>query len=334
MALFISLALPATAEPILVSAVGDIMLGTNYPRNLLPADQGRSLLREAAPYLKAADVRFGNFEDTFFDGDPQPDGKTPGPNRWLFRTPIDYVERLVEAGFNVMSLANNHARDFGRAGIESSKVVLKLAHIQYSSKDGEVAHLNVRGTPIALIAADYYRGGRSIVTPDSTYREIESLSRQGQIVFVSVHAGGEGEAAETVPAGVEMYLGENRGDSVAFARKAIDLGADLVIMHGPHVVRGMEIHRGRLIIYSLGNFATAAGIGVGGLAGLAPLAQVRVSDRGEFLSGRIVSFRQIRERGTVLDPSHAAFLRMKMLSEKDFPQSSPKFSSDGNFKIQ
>ena len=161
------------ADVITVTAVGDVMLGTNFPQNRLPPNQGQNLLYQATKYFKSADIRFANFEDTFFDGPAQPDGKSPGPNRFLFRTPPEFVERLVEAGVNVVSLANNHAKDFGSAGIRSSKAVLSLAGIQNSSKEGkEVAQFNVRGTSVALIAADFYPGSRSVTSPDSTTKKL------------------------------------------------------------------------------------------------------------------------------------------------------------------
>jgi hypothetical protein len=147
------------ANTIAISAVGDIMLGTDYPYNRLPKDDGDEWFDAAKPWIKSAHVRFGNFEGTFFDGDAQPDGKPDGVNHFSFRTPTRLVSLLQDAGFNVMSLANNHVRDFGLAGFKSTKQTLSQAGIQYSSKSGEVARFKVEQTSIALIAADFYRGG-------------------------------------------------------------------------------------------------------------------------------------------------------------------------------
>lgn len=321
-------------EPITVSAVGDLMLGTTYPGPWLPADQAKGFLKAATPYIKAADIRFGNLEGTLFEGRPQPDGKSPGPNRYLFRSPIDYVERFVDAGFNVMSLANNHAMDFGNAGIQSTRDTLALARIQSSSKRGDVAKFEIRGTKVALIAADYYKGNRSLLTPQSTFEEIESLKKEFDIVIVSAHAGGEGVGATRVSIGKEIFLGENRGDSVSFARQAIDAGADLILMHGPHVPRGMETYRNRLIVYSLGNFATAKGIAVRGVSALAPLVQIQLDSKGQLIKGRIVSFEQKRPEETVLDAQAQVFHLIKRLSHEDFPKSHPQFLADGFFKLQ
>jgi poly-gamma-glutamate capsule biosynthesis protein CapA/YwtB (metallophosphatase superfamily) len=319
----------STDDLITISAVGDIMMGTTYPSNLLPADQGKSLFREMSPYMQNSDIRFGNFEGTLFDGPPQPDGKAPGPKRYLFKSPTTYVERLTEAKFNVVSLANNHAKDFGQAGLQSTKDILSLAGIQWSAKDGGVAHFNIRGVSVALIATDFYPGFRSLTQPERMLKEIAELKKKFQVVIVSAHAGAEGPGAQTTPNKAEIYLGENRGNSVAFARSAIDAGADLLIMHGPHVPRGLEVYRNRLVIYSLGNFATGAGIDVSGIAGLAPLINVQIDGQGHFVQAQIHSFIQDRRRGTVLDPKAQALQLMKKVSSVDFPDSSPSFSEDG-----
>ncbi len=317
------------SELISISAVGDIMLGTNFPNNYLPADQAKASFTDATPYFKSSDIRFGNFEGTLFGGPTQADGKAGGANRFLFRTPIDYVGRLTDSGFNVLSLANNHAHDFGAAGIRSSKQTLSLAGIQYSSKDGEVARFNVRGHSIALIADDFYSGRRSVVTPESTYQEIAQLKSTGNLVIVSAHVGGEGSGVLHVRPGSEIFMGEKRGDSIQFAHQAIDQGADLILMHGPHVPRAMEIYRGHLIVYSLGNFATGQGIDITGVAGLAPLVQIQIDGLGKFVRGHLESFQQIRPQGTYVDARKGALHLIRALSEKDFPQSSPQFSESG-----
>lgn len=313
---------------ITVSAVGDIMMGTTSPYNRLPRDEGRSYFHQARSYMAVSDIRFGNLEGTLFDGPDQPDGKTPGPNRFLFRTPVSYVERLVEAGFNVMSLANNHSRDFGQAGVQSTKSTLRAAGIQYSSKDGEVATFDVRGTKVALIAADYYTGVRSVTKPQSLVREIARLRTKYHIIIVSAHIGGEDSKAMHVRDADEIYLGENRGNPVAFSRSAIDAGADLLLMHGPHMPRGLEIYRDRLIVHSLGNFATGEGILTTFAAGLAPLLTVKLELDGSVIDGEIVSFKQ-NDSKTLLDPKEEAALMIRNLTRADFPATLVAFDGNG-----
>jgi poly-gamma-glutamate capsule biosynthesis protein CapA/YwtB (metallophosphatase superfamily) len=313
-----------------VTAVGDVMMGTTYPSNALPENNGKGLFSPALQWLQASDIRFGNFEGTFFDGGPQADGKTPGPNRFLFKSPTSMVSALSEGQFNVVSLSNNHAHDFGRAGLNSTKETLKNAGIQFSSKDGEVANFRIDETDVALIAVDFYKAPRSITEPASTYLEISKLKQQGKLVIVSAHAGGEGDEAIQITFGKEIFLGENRGDSVGFARAAIDNGADLILMAGPHVPRGMEVYKGRLVAYSLGNFMTGKGISLSGYAKVAPLLRVQIAKDGEFKRGQIVSFIQGRDPQRIeIDKQATALKMMKKLSHDQFPDSLLSFADDG-----
>lgn len=338
----ISLAVHVIATPVFakdlisITAVGDIMMGTTYPSpGMLPENSGKGLFTPAKQWIDASDIRFGNFEGTFFDGGPQPDGKAPGPNRYLFKTPTQMGSRLSEAGFNVVSLSNNHSRDFGNAGLKSTKEILAANKIQFSSKSGEVASFSIDGQEVVLLAADYYKAPRSIVEPASTYLEISKHKQAGKLVIVSVHAGSEGVGAEVIKFGKEIFLGENRGDSVQFAHEAIDKGADVIIMHGPHVPRGLELYNKRLIAYSLGNFMTGRGISLDGYAKVAPLLRVQITKGGEFYQGQIVSFVQRREPQRIdLDKDATALKMIAKLSKDQFPNSPLKFETNGTFSEQ
>ena len=329
------LTLPALAKDFIsITAMGDVMMGTTFPANLLPENDGKDLFSPAKSWIEASDIRFINFEGTFFDGRPQPDGKSSGPNRYLFRTPTTMVSRLQEAQVNVASLANNHVKDFGTAGIISTKKTLTQAGIQYSSKAGETAEFKVDETEISLIAVDFYKAPRSITQPSSTYEEIRQLKNKRKLIIVSAHVGAEGQNAENVKFNDEIFLGENRGNSVEFAHKAIDEGADVIIMHGPHIPRGLELYKNRLIIYSLGNFITGKGISLDGNTKLAPLVRLQIDHQGNFIAGQIVSFIQQRSPQRIeLDSRHTAMRFMRDLSIKQFPNSPLLFSDDGTFKI-
>ena len=319
----------AASDDITITAVGDVMIGTNFPsEDMMPANDGVGLFDPAKQWIQASDVRFVNLEGTLFDGPPQEDGKKPGPNRYLFRTPTKVGQRLVEAGFNVVSLANNHVRDFGKAGMESTKSTLSTLGLQYSTKAGDVAILSAKGHKIAMIATDFYSGKRSITNPLSTYEEIRKLKSQGYIVLVSSHAGGEGTTNLTF--GKEMYLGENRGDSIAFARAAIDAGADSIIMHGPHVPRALELYKNKLIIYSLGNFLTGTGISVKGVSGQAPLIRYQINANGEFIGGQIVSFIQLRSPQRIqIDKQAGALRTIYAMTQEQFSGGGLAFEKNG-----
>jgi hypothetical protein len=312
-----------------VATTGDIMLGTDFPQNRLAEDDGVSLLADAAPLLEGADVGFGNLEGVLMDGG-EPVKKCSDPGAcYLFRSPTRYAGHLAEAGFTVMSLANNHARDFGEEGRDASMAALKSAGIHHSGRDGDVASWQSGDLKIAMIAFAPFKGAHDLLSVPAAATRISALAASHDIVIVSMHAGGEAGDVLHVPFETETYRGENRGDVALFARTAVEAGADLVVGHGPHVPRGIEIHNGRLIAYSLGNFATYYGIRVTGNNGLAPLLVAELDSDGSFVGGRIHSFRQRRPRGPVPDPSAEAMKLMRDLSLADFPDSAPVFHEDG-----
>ena len=317
-------------EPALtVAAVGDIMLGTDYPSPRLPGDDGVSLLAEIAPIVSAADVGFGNLEGVLLDGgEPVKECSDPAAC-YLFRSPTRYAKTLAGAGFTAMSLANNHARDFGEPGRDSSMAALASHGILHSGREGDVASWTVRGLDIAMIAFAPFKGAHDLLSLEPAAELVAGLAGTHDIVIVSMHAGGEAGDVLRVPFEEEEFRGENRGDVALFARTVVEAGADLMIGHGPHVPRGMEIYRERLIAYSLGNFATYYGIRVTGNNGLAPLLVVAMDEDGRFLGGQIHSFRQRRPAGPVADLSGEASGLIRDLSLADFPDSAPAFGAGG-----
>jgi poly-gamma-glutamate capsule biosynthesis protein CapA/YwtB (metallophosphatase superfamily) len=116
---------------------------------------------------------------------------------------------------------------------------------------------------------------------------------------------------------------------VKFSHAVIDAGADLVIGHGPHVPRALELYKNRLIAYSLGNFLTYQGIRITGNYGVAPVLTVTLSAEGRFKQGQIISARQYRPQGTQLDKTHKAAKIIQQLTKDDFPETALHFSTKG-----
>ena len=115
---------------------------------------------------------------------------------------------------------------------------------------------HLMGVGVALVGCAPYRWAQSLLDVRGTARLVRSAAKRADVVVVYMHAGAEGAAADHVSGGSETYLGEPRGNPAAFAHAMIDAGADLGLASGPHVLRGMEWYRGRLVAYSLGNLAT------------------------------------------------------------------------------
>jgi len=315
-----------------IAAVGDIMLGTDYPENRLPEAGGGTLLDKVAPTIRSADIAVGNLEGVLMDGgEPVKTCRNPAAC-YLFRSPAGYAADLAAAGFDVLSLANNHARDFGEAGRSATMAALDAVGIRHSGRVGESASWSDGIARIAFIAFSPFGGSWPMLDTPAAGSAVAALAREHDIVIVSFHGGGEGADAGRIPFATEYYLGENRGNVVEFSRAMIDAGADLVIGHGPHVPRAMEMHDNRLIAYSLGNFATWYGISVRGRKGLAPVLIATLDGNGALVEGRITSFVQQRPGGPVADRRLRAYAEIRDLTRTDFGGGGIIFSADGSFR--
>jgi poly-gamma-glutamate capsule biosynthesis protein CapA/YwtB (metallophosphatase superfamily) len=332
---FLLLPILATAgdssAQITIAAVGDIMMGSDYPVSRLPPYGGRLLLRDAGPYFRTADIAMANLEGPLYSGDSPAKAATRGRS-YVFRTPPAFAANLKEAGISMVSLANNHANDFGPAGLASTKNALRAAGVAYCGKYGELAEFAIRGIKVGIITLSFGPPPRSIVHPAEALAEIAEAAGRYDILILSIHGGAEGKSATHLVEGAEYFLAEPRGDLIRFARNAIERGADLVVGHGPHVPRGMEIYQGRLIAYSLGNFCTSRGISISGASGYAPLLLAQLDRTGAFVGGSIESFVQKPAAGPRPDVKKRALQLVRNLAAADFPLSAPLISAAGVIK--
>lgn len=312
-----------------IAAVGDMMLGTDYPDNHLPDDDAVGFLEAVTPVLSLADMTFGNLEGVLLDGG-EPGKKCSNPAAcYRFRSPPRYVERFVDAGFDVLSLANNHARDFGEEGRLATMRTLAAAGIHHSGLEGDFATFTSNGLSVALIAFAVTKNSNMMLDYEQSAATVAECAHSHDIVIVSFHGGAEGRDVIHLPFDEEEYYGEPRGNVVKFSRLMVDAGADLVIGHGPHVVRAMERYKGRLIAYSLGNFATYYGISVEGIKGIAPILIVTIDGTGNFVEGWIHSTIQIRPGGPQIDENQKALNLIRGLSIEDFAKPGIRFLRDG-----
>ena len=317
-----------------IMAVGDIMLGTDYPDYRLAPNDGRDLLSDVSSTLNKADITFGNLEGTFGTAG-EAEKECPDVRRcYVFRMPPRYAQYLKLAGFDVMSIANNHARDFGDSGRLLTMQTLDEVGIKHSGIMDDIAQWEMKGLKVVLIAFAPFRGAHDFLDTDYVRATIENLSKQNDIVIVSFHAGAEGDTHTHVPFETEYFHGENRGDVVLFSHTAVEAGADVILGHGPHVPRAIELYQGKIIAYSLGNFCTTLGINVAGKNGLAPILSLKIDQNGDFISGKIISARQKRPSGPLLDSRHRAAKLMKQLTEQDFPLTPLEIDLSGNIKVK
>jgi poly-gamma-glutamate capsule biosynthesis protein CapA/YwtB (metallophosphatase superfamily) len=318
-------------DTISVIGVGDIMMGSNYPNTSgLPPQDGKELLKEVTPVLQSADITMGNLEGVLLD-----EGGTAKTCRdpkvcYVFRSPVRYVQNLVDAGFDLMSLANNHAGDFGEAGRKSSIKALEQAGLHHA---GQITH------PYTIFEKDSIRYGFAAFAPNSNCVPLNDLAGArkivtlldslADIVIISFHGGAEGPQHQHVPRKDELFHGENRGDVYKFAHTLIDAGADIIFGHGPHVTRAVEVYKNRFIAYSLGNFCTYSGINVSGVNGLAPIIKVYTNNNGEFFKAHITSTIQTPRSPVKIDSKKQVLQRIKELTSQDFPESKIVIDENG-----
>lgn len=309
-------------DTVTIMGVGDIMMGTKYPKPIyLPAGNGEYLWDEARALLKSADITFGNLEGTMLDGEGEPKNCSNPDACYLFKMPSRLSKNLKDAGFDLMSLANNHANDFGETGRKSTLSILDslkigaAGSIERPYTIEKIGHLK-----IGFVAFAPNKGTLTFYDLERAEKIVRKLDSLADMVLISIHGGAEGVKNVHVTRKTEFYYGEDRGNIYEFSHKMIDAGADIILGHGPHVARGIEVYNKRLIAYSLGNFLTYGRFNLRGAAGEAPLLKIKTGPDGEFYSGKIHPFIQSYENGPVKDPTNTVIRTMKKLSEEDFPE--------------
>jgi poly-gamma-glutamate capsule biosynthesis protein CapA/YwtB (metallophosphatase superfamily) len=324
---------PQDKGAITIAAVGDIMLGSPYPNDTrMPPKDGADLLKDVTTILSAADIAFGNLEGPMTDGGVSSKCSPGSTQCYAFRVPTRYGKYLKDAGFDVMSLANNHAGDFGDKGRTDTRATLDALGIKHAGSSRaaySTTYLDVNGLKVAFIGFAHNSFVPNVNELAAAGQLVREADKKADIVVVSFHGGAEGTGAQHVPNRTEIFAGEARGNLPLFARTVIDAGADLVLGHGPHVMRGMEMYKDRLIAYSLGNFATYGWFRLVGEMGMTMILETRLDRDGKFVSGKIHSGKQEGLGIPVLDLTAASVRLVRDLSKADFPTTAPKIADDG-----
>ena len=320
----------SSAEPtapvsgvVTIGWVGDTTPGSRYG---MPPQHGRALFSKVCAELEVPDIMVGNLEGTFGSG-----GKSKGSSGTLFsfQAPPAYAEALSWAGFDLMNLANNHAHDFLEAGMASTHRALKTAGVAYTGLPGQIAVVERKGVRVAFIGAAPYSWSQSLADISGTAALVRHAHKDADVVIVVMHAGAEGSDKTHTPKGAEHAYGEFRGSPRAFAHAMIDAGASAVLGSGPHVVRGIERYKGRLIAYSLGDFAGWGNFSTSGTLGLSGLLTISIDREGEVLGGRWLSLRLADSGAPAVDPKGSSRKLVRKLSSQDFTDPWP-IASDGS----
>ena len=243
----------APSAELRIAAVGDIMLGGTAAPEMQkygydhPFEQTKNI-------LKQAQIVFGNLEGPLTDA-----GTAEAAKQYVFRSPPDKVApALARAGFNVVSLANNHTLDYGSEGLEDTRAALDKAGISHAGagrnaiEARQPVYMMADGVTVAVLAysltfpEEFWAGldkpGTAFGHEKHVRADVATARQTADIVVVSFHWGQEGKT-------------ELRDYQTQLAHAAIDAGASAVLGHHPHILQGVEQYKHGVILYSLGNFA-------------------------------------------------------------------------------
>jgi poly-gamma-glutamate capsule biosynthesis protein CapA/YwtB (metallophosphatase superfamily) len=323
-----SMPAPASDEAtISITDVGDMNFGMDgrYP----PAGAG-ALLSGVTADLHS-NLTVGNLETALGAG-----GVTKCPAHstdcFAFQAPADWAAGVRHEGFSVVNVANNHTDDAGAAGVQETDAALTAAHLRWTGRPGQTTYVVRHGVRIALLGFAPYGYDRNLLDIPAAVAAVRQAAARARLVIVFIHAGAEGAGAQHVRPGMETYLGEERGDPIAFSHAVIDAGADLVLGSGPHVLRAMQWHHGKLIAYSLGNFAGYYTLGLGGVTSDSAILHVRLRADGTFVAGSVTPILLVGGGSPEPDPSRTGIQIINSLSRTDLGASGVRLTASGRIE--
>ncbi|MDJ0774808.1 MAG: CapA family protein [Mastigocoleus sp. MO_167.B18] len=318
----------STTQNITIQAVGDIIPGTNYPNYRLPRNKNQLFPQSVRRYLQRADLLFGNFESTLTKHRYSSKDISRG-QVFAFRSPPTYAKLFKDVGFDVFNIANNHALDFGMVGLKDTVNYLKSVGIETVGHKNQILILEVNNVKVAMLGFAPYEFYNSIHDLEAAEKLVKAAKQQADIVIVSMHAGAEGTGALRVRNKTEFFYGENRGNPIKFARQMIDVGADIVLGHGPHVPRAMEIYKDKLIAYSLGNFLGYKTLSTRAQTGYSMILETKINREGKLLGAKIIPVHLNSEGIPYIDQNFRTVGLLRYLINKDFPQTPVKIDKKG-----
>jgi Bacterial capsule synthesis protein PGA_cap len=305
--------------------VGDIALSTE--RGLPPGGLEHAL----APLrgvLRSADLTVGNLEGTLSVGGASKCGGIGGGTCFAFQAPPSTARQLKGLGFDLVNQANNHSLDYGPSGRAQTLRALRAAGLASTGLPGEITVVH----HVAFVGFAPYPYDADLLNIPAAQALVRRARKRAPLVVVIIHAGAEGANALHTPYGTQHYLGEDRGNARAFAHAVIDAGASVVVGSGPHVLRGVERYRGRLIAYSLGNFVGYHTLGGGGVLSDSGILSVTLGRRGRVLAARIVPVR-LEDGLPRFDPTDASVKLVTTLSSEDFRAHHWSIAPNGVFRL-
>lgn len=320
-----------------ICAGGDVLLGNNLDttwavrvssrlgRQVSSTPDPDALLDPLRPAVAHADIVLLNVEGAIGEGPATSKCRTGSRNCYAFRQATEVagaLRRLSESGAVVGNIANNHAMDAGHLGFVATQRHLASAGVYVTGADTlATAVVAASGDTVAFLGFSTAQAGPDPRDLEAVRRHVSRAAADHARVVVTMHMGAEGVRAQRTPDESEQYLGEDRGNTVAFARAAVDAGASAVIGHGPHVMRAAEWYGGAIILYSLGNLLTYGPFSLAEPLNRGGVACVTLAPDGGVRFAVLMSTRQQPPGILAPDPTGRAAWLVDSLSQLDFPSS-------------
>lgn len=296
-------------ETVTLVAGGDVALA---------GEPNRALFAHIRRFLRSADLAVANLEGTLANGGSARCVADANAGCFIFRASPRWAATLRESGFTALNIANNHALDYGQDAQAETLAALRGEHLAFDGLPGQITYVRAGRMHVALVGCAPYRWAQDLLDLPGTAQLVRRASRRADIVVVYMHAGAEGSTADHVSGSAESYLGEPRGNPAEFAHAMIDAGADLVLASGPHVLRGVEWYKRRLIAYSLGNLASSHTLSSAGVLAQSALLRVTLDVHGRFVAGSLIPLRLDAWGTPAFDPGRASLGLIRALSRSDF----------------
>ncbi len=308
-------------DGISIGFVGDIVPGKNASSNIFS---------DVLEYTKKPDLMIGNLEGVITDKNISMKCTEGQANCFAFGGDENFLELLKNAGFDDLNNANNHAHDFGDEEINSTINKIKNAGLEESGTKNEITYITKNNIKVAIVGFSTYAWTTDMNDIAAVSDLVKTAKKNSDITVVVFHGGAEGTSYMHVPIGTETFLGENRGDVRSFAHEAIDAGADLVLGSGPHVLRGMEWYKGKLIAYSLGNFASANDLSLNDFLQTSAMLSVNLTKDGTLTSGKVYSINVDKGGIPHPDSTETGSKLISILSRQDFDGNGVVIDENGN----
>lgn len=325
-----------------VCAGGDVLLGNNLDttwavhRRVPPHPDPVQLLEPLRPLVRDADIVLLNVEGAIGEGPTPPKCRPGSRSCYAFRqspAAANALRQLAGGAQFVGNVANNHAMDAGRAGFETTQRHLLAAGAHVTGADTlPTVVATDRGDTVAFLGFSTFAAGPDARDLDGVRRHVSRVAGRYPRLILTVHIGAEGVAAQRTRDAAETFLGEDRGNPVAFARTAVAAGASAVIGHGPHVLRAAEWQGDAIVVYSLGNLLTYGPFSLAEPLNRGAIVCVSLDAAGRVTAAAIRATWQVPPGIVAPDPTGRAAWLVDSLSALDFPQTGVRVVSEAGLE--